>query len=173
MSNKQEFVCRVDAGLLDRFQGIVALNKQEVSEVLEVLMNSYIAESLEGLLQKHKKSSLAIGKTADINFRKAVNKIELWKNRPWQNNHKILKAFWELEDELGVVTVEALEARCSDKDNHTKTYVEKFDINFVQMRTDKGNSNGKVFDLYDENKVKIWDEVYEGIVAFKEDFIKS
>jgi hypothetical protein len=173
MSNKQEFICSIDADLLERFKGVVVLNKQEVSEVVERLMNNYIADSLEGLLQTHKKSLITAGKTVDINFRKAVNKIELWKNRPWQNNHKILKAFWELESELGVVTVDSLEARCGDKENYPKTYVEKFDANFVQMRTDKGNSNGKVFDIYDENKVKIWNEVYEGIAAFKEDFLNS
>lgn len=173
MSENQEFVCKVNSDLLDRFQGVVALNKQEVSDVVENLMNSYIAESLEGLLQTHKKSSLTIGKTTDFNFRKAVNKIELWKNRPWQNNHKILKAFWELEDEIGVVSIEALEARCSNRDKYPKTFVDKFEANFVQMRTDRGNSNGKVFDIYDGDKVKIWDEVYEEIVIFKNDFLRS
>ena len=84
-----------------------------------------------------------------------------------------MKAFWEIETELGVVTVDALEARCGDKENYPKTYVEKFDANFVQMRTDKENSNGKVFDIYDENKVKIWGEVYGGVVVFKEFFLKS
>lgn len=173
MENTQDFVCKINSELLERFKGIVVLNKHEVNAVVEKLMNSYISESLEGLLQTHKKNTLTMEKTADVNFRKAVNKIELWKNRPWQNNHKILKAFWELENEVSAVTVNALEARCSDKKNYPKTFVEKFDANFIQMRTDKGNSNGKVFDIYDEDKVKIWDEVYERIVAYKKDFLNS
>ena len=48
MGNKQEFICSIDADLLERFKGIVVLNKQEVPEVIERLMSNYIADSLEG-----------------------------------------------------------------------------------------------------------------------------
>jgi len=171
MNGKVDLTCRINEELLKRFKSIITLNGQYVDEVIEEMINNYIAESLEEMLQVHKKTS--VSKTADSNYRKAVNKIELWKDRPWQNNHKILKAFWELERELGTVMFNELETRCSANGKYPKTYVEKFEGNFNQMKTDKGNSNGKVFNVLPDNKVEIWDEVYSDIIKYKEDFLRS
>jgi hypothetical protein len=50
----------------------------------------------------------------DGNYAKANRKIPLWAHKPTQNNHRIIKAFFEIEEEKGSVTVEELAERCSN-----------------------------------------------------------
>ena len=44
---------------------------------------------------------------------KAIHRIPRWARNPQQNNHKILKAFLELQKELGRVSIDALRRRCA------------------------------------------------------------
>ena len=91
---------------------------------------------------------------------KKINRIKLWANRHHQDNHKIIMAYLHLEQN-GVVYLDELKKLCSNK-SHNQYFVEKFDGHFASMKTDKGNSHGKVF--YDENGfVYIWPKVREEI----------
>ena len=56
-------------------------------------------------------------------FSKAINRIPRGANKPNQHTHKIVRAFWELQDEIGKVTPEALRSRCSDPTSHPDTFV--------------------------------------------------
>lgn len=76
-----------------------------------------------------------------------LTRIKLWANRPHQNNHKIISAYLHLE-KSGDVPFNELKSLCSDR-SQNKYFVEKFDGHYASMKTDKGNSHGKVF--YDEN----------------------
>lgn len=53
----------------------------------------------------------------------AKRRIPRWANRPEQYNHKIVKAFFEVEQEVGYVSLEALERRCSNEEKFPKTFV--------------------------------------------------
>ena len=87
---------------------------------------------------------------------KAIHRIPRWSRNPQQNNHKILRAFFELKQEIGNVTLDALRRRCSDPSGHPNTYVPHFDNNFSQMKSDNGNSHGKVFEEHD-GYITIWE----------------
>ena len=94
-----------------------------------------------------------------------ITRIKLWANRPHQDNHKIIEAFLLLE-KSGDVQLSQLKDLCSNKAN-SQYFVEKFGGHYASMKTDKGNSHGKVF--YDQNGlVFIWPLVREEIrIHFK------
>lgn len=100
---------------------------------------------------------------------KAINRIPRWARNPQQNNHKILRAFFELKQELGNVTLEALRRRCSDPTGHPNTYVPHFDNNYSQMKFDNGNSHGKVFEEHD-GYITIWDRISDTLQKYRDFF---
>lgn len=68
-----------------------------------------------------------------------------WAAAPNQNNHRIIRAFLQLQKERGFVCRPELEARCQDPEGHADVYVRDFRGNFTSMKTDAGKSHGKVF----------------------------
>ena len=102
-------------------------------------------------------------------FGKAINRIPRWARNPQQNNHKILRAFFELKQELGNVTIDALRRRCSDPTGHPNTYVPHFDNNYSQMKFDNGNSHGKVFEEHD-GYITIWDRISDTLQKYRDFF---
>lgn len=100
---------------------------------------------------------------------KANNRIPRWARNPQQNNHKILRAFFELKQELGSVTLDALRRRCSDPTGHPGTYVPHFDNNFSQMKFDHGHSHGKVFEEHD-GYITIWDRISDTLQRYRDYF---
>ena len=100
---------------------------------------------------------------------KAINRIPRWARNPQQNNHKILRAFFELKQELGNVTLDALRRRCSDPTGHPNTYVPHFDNNYSQMKFDNGNSHGKVFEEHD-GYITIWDRISDTLQKYRDFF---
>ena len=58
--------------------------------------------------------------------------------------------------------MDALRKLCTNKDNKPKFYIAKFDGHYASMKTDKGNSHGKVF--YDDYiLVYMWPPVKEEV----------
>ena len=100
---------------------------------------------------------------------KAINRIPRWARNPQQNNHKILRAFFELKQEFGNVTLDALRRRCSDPSGHPNTYVPHFDNNYSQMKFDNGNSHGKVFEEHD-GYITIWDRISDTLQKYRDFF---
>ena len=101
---------------------------------------------------------------------KAIGRIPRWARNPQQNNHKILRAWFELQRELGEVTIDALRRRCSDPLGHPNTYVPHFDNNFSQMKFDNGNSHGKVFEEHD-GYISIWDRISDTLQEYRDYFL--
>lgn len=108
-------------------------------------------------VQPKNKNALGSGK-----FQK-LGRIELWANRPHQACSQILRAFLQLEMQGRPVTLSALRSYCTDN-----LKVGGFDANYASMKTDAGNSYGKVF--FDVGEVvDIWPEVrQETYLHFKE-----
>jgi hypothetical protein len=78
-----------------------------------------------------------------------LSRIELWAGRPNQANHQIIRAFLHLENQ-GPVRLEALRNYCQGD-----LGIVGFDGKYASMKTDAGNSYGKVF--FDEDGVvDIW-----------------
>jgi len=116
------------------------------------------------------KKSNQINQTV-VNNGKANNKIQKWASNSTQNNHKIIRAFYQIQGNGGTVSLKDLKERCLDNKNHLDVYVRDFNGNFNSMKTDKGNSHGKVF-LVNDGNVTIWEEVSDTLKKYRDSFIK-
>ncbi len=101
---------------------------------------------------------------------KANQRIPRWARNPQQNNHKILRAFFELQKEMKAVTIDALRRRCSDPVGHPETYVPHFDNNFSQMKFDNGHSHGKVFEEHN-GFINVWDRISDTLQRYRDYFL--
>ena len=101
---------------------------------------------------------------------KAIERIPEWAVSPEQNNYKIIRAYYQLLNERGLVTRPELETRCQDQCEHADVYVRDFRGNFASMKTDKGKSHGKVF-TDDGYNVKIWSNVSQTLEQYRSLFL--
>ena len=129
---------------------------------LQVTTNTYQNET--GVPQ------LAERKAATNGEGKVIGKIPKWAMSPDQNNYKIIRAYFQLLNEIGRVNRPALEARCQNEKDHPDVFVRDFKGNFTSMKTDKGNSHGKVF-IDDGYNIKIWDKVFEASEKYRNQFM--
>lgn len=91
-----------------------------------------------------------------------ISRIELWAHRPTQYNYKMISAFLYLEKK-GEVLLSEFKKTCTNKTELAQFYVPTFEGHYPSMKTDAGNSHGKVF--YDQNGiVSIWPKVREEII---------
>lgn len=101
---------------------------------------------------------------------KAIDRIPKWAMSSDQNNYKIIRAYFQILSENGRVNRLALEARCQNAKDHPDVFVKDFKGNFASMKTDKGNSHGKVF-IDDGYNIKIWDQVFKTLEKYRSIFI--
>jgi hypothetical protein len=149
----------------------VQLSNEDENEVIERLLSEYASNTFTRAAK-----SLTVKKEAtqseyidNIDFGKAIRKIPTWAYKPSQNNHRLIKAFLLIQEEQDKVQLEELIIRCTDKDNYPDTYVSDFKGNFAQMKTDAGNSHGKVF-VVENDEVQIWSEVEAVLNEYAERF---
>lgn len=81
-----------------------------------------------------------------------LSRIRLWGRRPQQINHRIVRAFLQLERN-GEVEYSNLRRYCTET-----LHISGFDGHYASMKTDAGNAHGKVF-FNEGSKVKMWDRV--------------
>ena len=172
-TTKNIYQCNIDPEVSEKFTLALMLNKEDADAILEKLMSQYISESFSKaskafspIEEKKKVSPYA----SNEDFGKANRKIPGWARKPQQNNHRIIKAFFELMEESGAVTVDELNERCSNADEYPETFVTDFKGNFAQMKTDFSNSHGKVF-ITNGDDVEIWDEIKDVLMANKKYFV--
>lgn len=100
---------------------------------------------------------------------KANAKIPKWAKAKNQINHRIIRAYYQLLNEFGFVHRPDLIARCQDNENHPEVYVRDFSGNFASMKTDKGNSHGRVF-VDDGYNITIWSGVENTMEEYRSFF---
>ncbi len=161
----------IDEDTYEKFCMALALNKEDQSQAFEHCMKWYIAESFDRVSQKYNPNTKlkSLKEIAEGFNGKANQRIPTWAIRPTQYNHKIIRAFFEIEQEQGDVTLSALEKLCSNKYNQ-KLYVPTFKSNYAQMKLDAPKSHGKVF-KDDGNIVTIWSEVEHTLLSYREFFL--
>lgn len=109
--------------------------------------------------------------TAGSEDGKAIGRIPKWATNPGQNNHRIIRAYFQLLNERGMVTHPELEARCQNESEHPDVYVRDFRGNFASMKTDKGKSHGKVF-TDDGYNVRAWSAVEQVLEQYRNLFLQ-
>lgn len=161
MEENKTLNINLNAEVVEKFELALRLNKENENEVITRMMVQYITDSFtkasKTFTMQHPVKSNYLSEK-DKNFAKANRKIPIWARKPQQNNHRIIKAFFEIEEEMGTVTVEDLAERCSNLTEYPDTFSSDFRGNFAQMKTDASNSHGKVFEVNDDI-VEVWEEV--------------
>lgn len=173
--DKDKIYIELDKELNNKLQAALSINKEDLNDVFEKLIKSYLSDTFLQVGNSLKSEYTASVKTPYVetdNNAKARQRIPRWAFSPNQNNHKIIKAYFQLLDEKGIVLIDELIKRCGDKDVYPDTFVSDFRGNFAQMKTDAGNSHGKVFEVY-SNIVEIWSEIADILLEYKKDFLES
>ena len=151
------------------------LKSYEISEIEEALVDFKICVTNinDNMERKVKDKAIQVEPRKDIfdhNYLKGVRRVSAWARKPNQYNHRIIRAFLQLENELGEVRLHNLKLRCSNKEKYPDVFVPTFDNNFVQMKFDRDKSNGKIF----EEKfgiVTIWEKARDEIELNREYFM--
>ncbi len=167
------FLCKINEDVIEKFSLALSLNKEEANEVIENYMMQYISSSFSKASQAYKTpptTKSTIG-TMNADTGKANSRIPRWAKRPEQYNHKIVRAYFQVENELGHVPLDELQKRCSNESIYPITYVRDFHGNFSQMKFDGPKSHGKVFDV-ENGIVVIWDYIKETLMDYKEYFCR-
>lgn len=161
----------IDEDIYKKFILAVQLSNEDENDVIERILSEYASSAFARAAKSLgvKKEATPSGYIDNIDFGKAIRKIPTWAHKPNQNNHRLIKAFLLIQEEQGKVPLEELISRCTDKDNYPDTYVSDFKGNFTQMKTDAGNSHGKVF-IVDNVEVQIWPEVESVLNEYAERF---
>lgn len=118
---------------------------------------------------KIKKTNKTINGTQNDMTGKAIKKIPKWANAPSQNNHKIIRAYFQLLKEKGQVIRHELVSRCQDEKNHPDVFVADFTGNFNSMKIDSEKSHGRVF-CDDGYHVTIWEYVKSALDEYRSYF---
>ncbi|KAB2332226.1 hypothetical protein F7731_16765 [Cytobacillus depressus] len=173
--SKSTYHCCINEDVLEKFNLALLLNKEDAGDVLEKYMRQYISYSFSKASEIYKTSTVLqntrVNGEANSDTGKAIFRIPRWAKKSNQYNHKIVRAYFQIESELGYVPLNALEKRCSDEINHSDTYVRDFRGNFNQMKIDSPKSHGKVFEIENENVI-VWGYIKEILMEYKEDFCK-
>lgn len=170
------FNCNISEDVVEKFKLALMLNKEESDKVIQQFMMQYISSSFSKASQIYKVPASArtsmVADNINADTGKAMNRIPKWAMKSDQNNHKIIRAFFQVENEIGYVPLEVLEKRCSDDVNHHSTYVRDFRGNFNQMKIDAPKSHGKVFEV-ENGTVVIWNYIKETLTEYKNYFCSS
>lgn len=168
MEKKYEIMLSED--IIEKFDIALKLCGEDEKEVLEKLMMQYISTSFSRMSQEYNPRNKYEITDTNPDCGKAKNRIPKWALKPQQNNHKIIRAFYAIQNEKKIVVLQELEARCSNMDEFPDTYVRDFRGNFAQMKIDAPKSYGKVFEVVDETVV-IWSEIEDVLSNYKKYFM--
>lgn len=164
---RNDVTISIDSDIYEKFCIALTLTKDDSSYVIESLMKNYIKESFSLVSKAYTTKDTFV--TLSSNEPKAISKIPLWAKRKEQINHKIIKAYLQLEAENGSVSLKDFEKRCLDKANHPDVFIPTFKGNYNQMKTDAPKSHGKIFEEVN-GKVIIWDRIRPTLLEFEEYF---
>jgi pterin-4a-carbinolamine dehydratase len=141
--------------LLDRLNKALEFQGETLDQAFSEFADGYIEatylkvqayyDELRGAIARESDVKLSVHHSSE-NEPKCVRRVPAWARKPNQYNHRIIKAFFQLENERGVVRLRELEQRCHDLEHHPEVYVPTFSSNFAQMKFDEGNSHGKIFE---------------------------
>lgn len=160
---KKEITIRIEESLYDKFLCLCKLVHEDEDTAIENAIYSYADKML---------NSVKLEKDGGHNVGKVIKKIPKWANCPWQNNHRVIKAYFEAEriQGEGKVTKKKMKELCNNK--NTKLYVSAFDATYASLKTTNPHANGKVFE---DNGVYvwIWNNVKDELMKYKNNFLRE
>ena len=163
----------VNEELANIFETALNLTGENQDEVFEKSISNYVRNVFfEEKNEKPMQTKVTSPEQRnEKNEYKAKIRIPRWAFQKKQINHKIIKAFLKLEKEnLGSVNILDLENLCLDQSKE-ETYVKTFNSNFASMKTDAGNSHGKVFEEDYRGFVSVWEPIKSVLDQYRSEFL--
>lgn len=183
MNEKGNLTITLDQELLEKFKLALTLKSASANAAIESMIKKYAIESFseaarsvdsrpdnyhEEDLIEHEENDNHLDPRSP-KYGKANKKIPIWAYRNHQNNHKIIKAFLQIEKEKKYVDLSELKRRCTNKNHYPETFCTGFDGNFAAMKSDSSNSHGKVF-VVKNSRVEIWPVIADTLETYKRYF---
>lgn len=144
------FKCKVNKNVADKFKLALMLSKEQPDDVIEKFMLQYVSGIIPDSQELDEKAA-----------GQGYSGLEY--------SHKILKAFFQLERELGYVPFKDLAERCSDEVNYPEMFIQDFKQQFSLLMDPDSKPHGKIFEVADE-KVVLWDCVKATLISYKDYF---
>ncbi len=170
--NIENITLSIDTDVLKKFKYALDFNSENMQNTLENFMEEYFKKTfLTNTIERNVQATAPVAthqqvKTDDIP--KAIKRIHLWAKRPKQVNHQIIKAYLQLAKDNATIKLDDLEYACKHLvDNNEQNIFMK---NYNSMKTDAGNSHGKVFEEY-AGVVTIWEPIKETLEQYKQYFL--
>lgn len=108
----------------------------------------------------------------DYFYKKALKKIPMWAQKPYQENHKIIRAYFIAYHRFDEPpTKDMMRDICSNYDDKT-CFVSNFQATYSSLKTDGPNTNGKLF-IDDGIYVQIWEEVEDVLLKYEKYFYNA
>lgn len=170
---QKDYTFYIDSDIYEKFRIALDLTKEGENSAIEQCLKWYISRSFEKALHTYSPNMGPKGSEDNqMDFYGMANRrIPIWAMKPNQYNHKIIRAFFMLEQITGKVTLEDLDRLCTDK-AQPETYVPTFRSNYAQMKLDAPKSHGKVFED-DGETVWIWSAVKDTLMKHRTYFVES
>lgn len=168
---KKETVFEIEEEIIEKFDIAMQMSKRDRDKIVEDFMKETIVKTFLGVADAFAPCDIKQADSQNVE-KKALNKIQLWAEKQTQIPYKIIRAFFQLEEEKEAVFLDDLRQRCADEEKHYDTFVRTFDLNFAQLKFDGPKSHGKVFEI-NENRVKLWDAVSDAIRERKAQFLEK
>lgn len=167
----KDVVITLDSDVYEKFCIALRLANESENDVLENCIRTYIAKTFERVSQEYSHNTVRqINVEVERDFYgKAIHRIPVWALKSNQYNHKIIRAFFEAEENTGQATLNTMELLCSNK-ARSELYVPTFRNNYSQMKIDGPKSHGKVFED-DGERVWIWKEAETVLRKYKDSFM--
>lgn len=165
---KMKVSFEINEDLFKRFDMALQLTGENRDTAIESLMKAYVVQTFSQTASSYQ-TEIQGGNT-NRNFEKAIHKIPKWAAKPMVIPSKIIRAYLQILEEKGEVPYPDLMLRCSDKENHPDEFVATFANNFAQMKFDDEKSHGKVFEVTNNQKILLWNNVKEIIMNNQEKF---
>lgn len=168
---EKDLFLSIDTALYERFEIALRLNGENIDTAINSLIRKYVSQTFSKEAASYGNQPQNVIKSDDEKYGKAKNKIPKWAIKTEQINHKIVRAYFQLE-EIGIpVTYENLQRRCTNREQYPDVYISTFNSNFAQMKSDNGNSHGKVFEVDEKGVITVWETVKGVLLKYKDYFI--
>lgn len=135
--------------------------KNKTDEEIAIALKIY-----PSLVKQLKDELLNINKK-DYFYKKALKKIPMWAQKPYQDNHKIIRAFFKAYHRFDEPPTKDMIRELCDTDS--TCYVDNFQATYSSLKADGPTTNGKVF-IDDGIYVQIWEEVEDVLLKFEKYF---
>ena len=105
-------------------------------------------------------------------YKKALKKIPMWAQKPYQDNHKIIRAYFKAYHRFDEPpTKYMMQEICSNYDDK-ECFVSNFQATYASLKADGPTTNGKLF-IDDGTYVQIWEEVEDVLLKYEKYFYNS